>query len=119
MLTGGMDYTFNTGNGLRLTVESLSFLYGSKAFKGDEQVYFGGISASYPVNLFHELSLILFYDFTNREIYRFLNWSVTYDKWNFYLMGFWNPESFNLYNFDNQTNIFGGWGFQLMAVFNH
>jgi hypothetical protein len=77
------------------------------------------LSASYPVNIIHNVSAMLFYDFTNENFYRFINWSVAYDRWSFYIMGFWNPDTYNLYNVDPRTSLYGGRGFQLMAVFNH
>ena len=119
MLNGGADYTFGMGNGLNIMAEVFAYMQGNKAFQGDEKTVFGGLSASYPINIFHNVNAILFYDFSNESLYRFINWSITYDRWRFYVMGFWNPESYQLYNFDYQTNLYSGWGFQLMAVFNH
>ena len=54
-----------------------------------------------------------------KNLYRFINLSIAYDRWSFYIMGFWNPETYTLYNVDPRTSLYGGWGFQLMAVFNH
>lgn len=119
MLNAGMDYTFNLGNGLNLMAEGFGYLQGDKPFANDEGIGFGLLSAAYPVNIIHNVSAMLFYDFTNNNFYRFINWSVAYDRWSFYIMGFWNPETYNLYNVDPRTTLYGGWGFQLMAVFNH
>jgi len=119
MLNLGTDYTFDLGNGLHVMAEGFGYLQGDKPFANSEGLAFGLLSASYPVNIIHNLSAILFYDFTNQNLYRFINWSVTFDRWNFYIMGFWNPETYNLYNVDPRTTLYGGWGFQLMAVFNH
>lgn len=119
MLNAGADYTFGLGNGINVMFESFSYLQGENAFRGEENIVFGGLSASYPINIFHNINAILFYDFSNKEIYRFINWSITYDRWSFYVMGYWNPDRYNLYNFDSRSNIYSGWGFQLMAVFNH
>jgi len=120
MLNLGTDYTFNLGEGLHMTGEYFTYMSGDKPYNSDQySLHFGGVSLSYPINIIHSLSLIVFHDFTNRTNYRFLNWSIMYDKWSFYIMGFWNPETYTLYNFNNTTNLFGGWGFQLMAVFNH
>lgn len=119
LVNAGMDYTFGLGNGLNMMVEGFGYLQGEKPFANDEGLAFGLLSASYPLNIIHNVSAMLFYDFTNKNLYRFINWSVAYDKWSFYLMGFWNPESYSLYNVDPRTSLYGGWGFQLMAVFNH
>ena len=119
MLNLGTDYTFDLGNGLHMMAEGFGYLQGDKPFANNEGLVFGLLSASYPVNIIHNVSAMLFYDFTNQNLYRFINWSVTFDRWNFYIMGFWNPETYNLYNVDPRTTLYGGWGFQLMAVFNH
>jgi roadblock/LC7 domain-containing protein len=119
MLNVGTDYTFNLGNGLNLMAEGFAYLQGEQAFAKDQGFTFGLLSASYPINIIHNVSAMVFYDFANNDFYRFINWSVAYDRWSFYVMGFWNPESYNLYNVDPRTSLYGGWGFQLMAVFNH
>ena len=119
MISVGMDYTFGLGNGLNLMAEGFGYLQGESPFAKDEGVAFGSFSASYPVNIIHNVSAMLFYDFTNNGFYRFINWSIAYDRWSFYVMGFWNPETYSLYNVDPRTSLYGGWGFQLMAVFNH
>ncbi len=119
MLNVGMDYTFNLGNGLNMMAEGFGYLQGEQPFANEEGLVFGLLSAAYPVNIIHNVSAMLFYDITNNDFYRFINWSVAYDKWSFYVMGFWNPETYSLYNVDPRTSLYGGWGFQLMAVFNH
>jgi len=119
MLNAGMDYTFGLGNGLNVMTEGFAYLQGEHPFANDQQLWFGLLSASYPINIIHNVAAMLFYDFSNKNFYRFINWSVAFDKWSFYLMGFWNPESYSLYNVDPRTSLYGGWGFQLMAVFNH
>ena len=119
MLNAGVDYTFGIGNGLNLMAEGFGYLQGEQPFASDESLAFGLLSASYPVSIIHSVNAMLFYDFTNNNFYRFINWSVAYDRWSFYIMGFWNPDTYNLYNVDPRTSLYGGWGFQLMAVFNH
>jgi hypothetical protein len=119
MLNAGLDYTFNLGNGLNLMTEGFGYLQGTKPLGADENLFFGLVSASYPINIVHSVNAMVFYDFTNKGLYRFINYSLAYDNWTFYLMGFWNPETYKLYNLDYQTSLYGGWGFQLMIVFNH
>jgi roadblock/LC7 domain-containing protein len=119
MINMGMDYTFSLGNGLNMMAEGFGYLQGEGPFSNEEGLAFGLLSATYPINIIHSVSAMLFYDFTNQDFYRFINWSMAYDKWSFYVMGFWNPDSYNLYNVDPRTSLYGGWGFQLMAVFSH
>jgi len=35
------------------------------------------------------------------------------------VMGFWNPDTYQLYNIETRNTLYGGWGLQLMVVFNH
>jgi hypothetical protein len=37
----------------------------------------------------------------------------------FYIMAYWNPESFQLPALTDSQNIFAGKGIQIMFVFNH
>ena len=99
--------------------EYFGFLQGDQLLGADQKQTFGLLSITYPLTIVHNVSAMLFYDFTNKDFYRFINWSIAYDRWSFYVMGFWNPENYNLYNVDYQTTLYSGWGFQLMAVFNH
>jgi len=119
LLNVGMDYTFSVGSGLNVMAETFAYLQGEQPFGADEKMTFGLLSATYPLNIIHSIGTMLFYDFTGKEFYRFINWSMAYDKWSFYIMGYWNPETYTLYNLDYQTTLYSGWGFQLMAVFNH
>ncbi len=119
MLNVGMDYTFGLGSGLSVMAEGFGYLQGNTPFANDEGLAFGLLSATYPVSIIHSVNAMVFYDFTNKNLYRFINWTMAWDKWSFFVMGFWNPETYALYNVDPRTSLYGGWGFQLMAVFNH
>ena len=99
--------------------ETFGYLQGEHAFGSDQKILFGLISVTYPLNIIHNISAMVFYDFSNKDIYSFINWGMTYDRWSFYVMGFWNPDNYNLYNLDYQTTLYSGLGFQVMAVFNH
>jgi len=119
MLNVGLDYTFNVGNGLHIMGETLYYTQGEEVFKSEQEVIFGGVSVNYPLNIIHNLSAIVFVDASNKELYRFVNWSMAYDKWSFYTMAFWNPDKYMIPGFEQETNIFSGVGFQFMAVFNY
>ncbi len=119
MLNAGLDYTFGLGSGLSVMTEGFGYLKGKKLLGANETLYFGLFSVSYPINIIHSINAMVFYDFSNKGLYRFINYSMTFDSWTFYLMGFWNPETYNLYNLETRATLYGGWGFQLMAVFNH
>lgn len=119
LLNVGADYTFNLGNGLNIMSEGFFLMAGEQPFSTTQSTAFGGVTLSYPLNIIHNLSGIIFYDFTNNDMYRFINWSMTFDRWVFYTMAFWNPKNYQLYNFQQEATLFSGAGFQLMAVFNY
>lgn len=119
LLNAGLDYTFNLGNGLHLMFESLWYMQGEDPFSRQQEVLFGGLSLNYPINIIHNLSAIVFVDLSNEELYRFINWSMVFDRWSFYTMAFWNPDQYLLPGFEQESNLFSGLGFQLMAVFNY
>jgi len=62
---------------------------------------------------------MFYYDWDHRDWYRFMHWRRAYDNWSFHLIGFWNPEQFQLYQSQEETNAFAGKGLQMMVVFNH
>ena len=115
----GADYTFNLGKGLSLMTEFFSLSSASKAFIRDDGISFAAISVTYPFTIISSLNAILFYDWKNNDLYNFVNWSWQFDKWSFYLMGFWNPDRFQVYPGMNKTNLFAGKGIQVMAVYNY
>ena len=115
----GTDYTFGIGNGLHVLGEQFIYSVSEKAFDKGENITLTALLANYPLGLIHNISAIVYYDWTNKGWYRFINWQMTFDKWSFYLMGYWNPDQFQLYQTTYDTNMFTGAGFQVMAVFNH
>jgi hypothetical protein len=118
-LSVGLDYTFGLGNGLNMMTEFFTFGTSEQAFGKGEDVYFSALSANYSFNIFMGLNGIIFYDYTNGDIYNFINWSWQFDKWSFFIMGFWNPQRFNIYQGLEGTNLYAGRGLQFMVVFNH
>ncbi|MEA3317993.1 MAG: hypothetical protein U9R54_08550 [Bacteroidota bacterium] len=115
----GADYTFNIANGLNLTCEYFTYTRTTSIFGKANNNEFGAVSLNYPINIINNLQTIVYYDFKNNDIYRFINFSWTYDKWMIYVMGFWNPDNFQIYQNLGETNNFGGYGAQIMLVFNH
>ena len=115
----GMDYTFGIGNGIRVMGEYFNFVNSEKITGSGNDFSFSAFSASYPLGFFDNITMMVYYDWGNKEWYRFVNWQRTFDKWSFYIMGFWNPEQFQIYQNLEGNNLFTGIGFQLMAVFNH
>jgi hypothetical protein len=115
----GLDYTFAVGNGLHLLGEHFLLKNSGEIFGHGEGFEFSALSLNYPLGLMDSLSGIFYYDWKNRQFYRFLNWQRKYDSWSFYFIGFWNPGDFQIYQAQNGNNVFAGKGFQFMVVFNH
>jgi len=69
MLTIGADYTFGIGNGLNTIIENLFLAYDEKAFKFENIFSFTGSTLSYPLGISDQISAIVFYDWTNQNLY--------------------------------------------------
>jgi hypothetical protein len=114
----GLDYTFNLGNGMNMTTEF--FRYNNKeSWQGENKDNnFSALALNYPFGLLNRVSGAVYYNYTKKEWYRFINLERSYDYWSFYLMLFWNPERFYLYSTSNDRNLLSGKGIQIMAVAN-
>ena len=115
----GADYTFGLGNGITLMTEYFNYGASEKIFSEAESLNFSILSLNYPLGLLDRISLMIYYNWKNKDWYRFISLNRTYDSWSFYLIGFWNPDKFQIYNNNQDYSFFTGKGFQLMAVFNH
>ncbi len=119
MLTLGTDYTFGIGNGLLTTFEQFWMSNDEKAFAFDNSMSFSGLSLSYPIGMFDNISAMVYYDWTNDEPYFFLNWNRQLNNFMFYVMAYWNPMQIQLAEQAGLNNMFAGKGIQLMVVWNH
>jgi hypothetical protein len=115
----GLDYTFGLGNGLNLIGEHFMFTSSPKAFEAGEGITFSALSLGYPLGLLDRLSCIVYYDWDNKNLYSFINWRRTYDQWTINIIGFWNPELFQVYQNQPENTLYAGKGFQIMVVFNY
>jgi hypothetical protein len=118
-LTIGADYTFGLGNGLHVLAEHFTTAAASRAFSNGEGRAFSGFMLDYPLSLLDQLAGVFFYDWKRQDLYTFLSWRRTYDNWQFFIMGFWNPVAFEVYRTPSGNNVFAGRGVQVMVVFNH
>jgi hypothetical protein len=117
-INAGLDYTFDIGNGLYALAEHLFLTQAQSAWSSGEDTSFSSFLLRYPLSIMDDLTAILYYDWENKEFYRFINWQRTTDNWMFNIIGFWNPEEFLLYPTQAGNNPFVGKGFQIMATFN-
>jgi hypothetical protein len=117
--TLGADYTLGWGNGLNVMGEHLRLDRSKRAFSRGEGVDFTAVFLRYPVSVFVDLTAIFYYDWEEKEFYRFLSWQRTYDRWRFNIIAFWNPDDFLIYPTQRGANPFSGKGIQLTVVFNY
>ena len=119
MVNLGVDYTFGIGNGLNIMKEYIWIGISEDLHKLYRSVSFSALSTNYPIGLFDNLMAMIYYDWTNNEWYRFINWQRTYNKISMHLILFWNPDDFNIYQNIQDNNLFSGKGLQLMLVYNY
>jgi len=115
----GADYTFDIGNGLSAIAEYFTLRISDKSFASGEGVSLSALSLNYPIGILDDLTGMIYYDWDNKNWYRFISWQRTYDNWQFYLMGFWNPDEYRLFQTSIENNLYSGKGLQLLVVFNH
>jgi len=119
LLNVGVDYTFDLGNGLNMVGEYFTIGTSEDIFDSGEAVSISAISVNYPLGILDNITAIIFYDWDNQDWYRYLRWQREYDNWGVYLMGFWNPDEFNIYQNGQEETPYAGKGLQLLVVFNH
>lgn len=114
----GLDYTFKVGNGPGLTTEYFRY-NNKKSWNGANNANnFSTLALTYPFGLMNRVTGVVYYNWSQHEWFRFVNLERDYDYWSFYLMLFWNPESFYLYSTSTDRNLLSGKGIQFMAVVN-
>ncbi len=118
-ITIGFDYTFGLGKGLNLIGEYFVYESSQEVFSSGESMKFSALSMNYPLSILDSLSCIFYYDWKNKDLYSFINWRRTYDQWVINVIGFWNPERFQIYQNMTENNMFAGKGIQVMVIFNH
>ena len=118
-MNAGIDYTFGIGSGLYIACEQLLASYDEKPFAFKNKISFSLMTMSYPLGIFDKLSAIVYYNWSDNSVYNFLNWQRQFDKIVLYVMGYLNPESFQLPAQTSSQNIFAGKGIQIMVVLNH
>ncbi|MDD3877215.1 MAG: hypothetical protein PHT69_11375 [Bacteroidales bacterium] len=119
ILNAGLDYTFPWGNGIYTVVEQLLVSFDENPFEFSNKIYFTGTSVSYPLSMFDNIGVIIYYDWMHKNTYSFANWKKQYDNFSFYLMAYFNPMNYQMPIGNDAGNIFAGKGIQLMIVYNH
>lgn len=122
-LNVGADYTFDVGNGLYALGEVFTIERARRPFGPGEGARIMAALLRYPLSLLDSVSGIVYVDTTRGNAYRFMSWQRTYDRWQFYVMGFWNPRDAVIQPGAGGRSLgrspLAGKGGQVMAVFNH
>lgn len=122
-LNVGADYTFGVGNGLYVLGEYFFLETSRGLFERGEGVRLAAASLRYPLGLLDSVSGIVYLDSRRHDTYRFASWQRSYDRWQFFAMGFWNPRQSGIRVIGAAPTAgqspLAGRGVQLMAVFNH
>lgn len=92
MATVGLDYTFGIGSGLGVVAEHMLVGSADKPFGTGQDVQLSALMLSFPLGLLDNLRAIVYFDWTNRDLYSFLGWQRTTDNWMFSLSAFANPD---------------------------
>jgi hypothetical protein len=117
LFTLGLDYTFNLGNGLYVASEYFRYSSANEIFISGKNVTFSSLTVNYPVGI-NKIGGIMYYNWTDKTWYRFINLQRQSDNWTYYLFLYWNPQIFAIFNNISGNNMFAGKGIQFMTVFN-
>lgn len=117
--TLGADYTFGLGNGLSLLGEHMILSPADPILLPNQTVQFSAVSLSYPLGLVDNLRALVYYDWSNKGLYRYLSWQRTLDNWIFNVAAFWNPNHPDGLAGTSVVSSAAGKGLMLMIVFNH
>ena len=115
----GLDYTFSIGNGLHVLGEQLINQSSADVLTGGDTAEFSALSLDYPLGITDRIRGMAFYAWDTRDWYRFLTWQRVTDRWSFYIIGFWNPESYRIIANQQGKSVFIGRGIEVMIVLNH
>jgi len=117
-LTLGLDYTFALGRGLTAVAEHFRLASSARAFSAGDGFSFTALLLRYPMGLLDQLSGIFYYDWENRDIYRFLSWTHTTDALTFSAIVFWNPAELAIYGVRPGSTSFAGTGLELLLAYH-
>lgn len=119
-LTLGSDYTFGIGRGLNVLAEHmLSNLADPILTFPMSKTQFSAVSLSYPLGLVDNVRALVYYDWSNKGLYRYLSWQRTLDNWVFNVAAFWNPIHAAGLGGTSAASTASGKGLMVTVVFNH
>lgn len=119
LLTVGMDYTFDVGNGLHVLGEHVVRMEAKNAFSSGASQSISALSVDYPLSLLDTVSGIVYYDWEQRDGSLFLTWQRTYDRWQVHVSAFWSSNQAIATGNPEGTSSIAGNGVRLMLVMHH
>jgi len=117
-LNAGLDYTFALGKGLTAVAEQFRFQSSARAFGGGDSLNLSALLVRYPLGLLDELTGILYYDWENDQVHRFVTWRRTYDTFSFNAVVFSNPGAFLAFPGQPGSASYAGTGIQLLLTYH-
>jgi len=119
-LTLGSDYTLGIGRGLSILAEHMFISLADPVVVWPvSNVQLSALSLSYPLGLVDNLRMLVYYDWRNKGLYRYLSWQRTLDNWIFNVAAFWNPVHPAGLAGTSATGSAAGRGLMVTVVFNH
>ncbi len=115
----GADYTFGIGSGLNVVAEHLMMSLNQKAFEFNNNTHITASTLSYPIGLFDNLSAIFYYNWNDKNMSYFMNYSHQFKKITAYVMAYYNPKTQQGIQQNELLNTTSGPGIKLMLVYNH
>lgn len=128
LVTTGMDYTFDIGNGLHILGEHMVPVLSDDIMTWDEKTHFTAFSANYPFGYFDALTAIGYYAWDHKEYSQYVSWQRSYDHVIINLSLFKYPDTnlgaslvtSGLTTSGLQTqNLERGSGGQILVILNH
>ncbi len=118
-LNFGMDYTFGLGNGLHVVLEHLTSATDDSFFGFEEKVNLTGTAISYPLGFFDNISTVVLYNWTAKDIILNAIYSRDFGSISGYFMAYYNPSTVVGFQQNELVNQFEGPGVRIMLVYNH
>lgn len=120
ILNTGADMTLSAGNGISVSGEHLMLGVGSETLPTDKLFHLTGLSASYPISLFDQVSILCFLEWEHKQLYSFVSWRRQMKHITLFVMAHWSPDDQVAAQIKGLgSSSFSGRGVQIMITFNH
>ena len=104
LMTIGLDYTIPVGTGLHVLMENYRSTGWLNSSNTNQNIL--AIMANLSIGMFHQIMVISNFDWDDKNIYNYLQWSSIYDRFSINCMASINPSEV-------------GNSLQLMFIYNH